>query len=66
MKALNLPASAINTVRGWETPAVDHWQYIWVATMFIYGLLTMYLVVLVVEIVLRQVPESTLARQKAA
>jgi hypothetical protein len=66
LEAVNAPASAVSTVKGWEAPAVNHWQYIWVGTMVIYGLLTMYLVVLVVEIVLKQVPESALARQKAA
>jgi hypothetical protein len=66
LQVLNFPPSVIHTVKGWEAPAVDHWQYIWVATMVVYGWLTMYLVVLVVEIVLRQVPETTLARQKAA
>jgi hypothetical protein len=66
MKSINLPHSAITTVNSWEGPAVNHWQYIWVATMIVYGLLTMYLVVLVVEIVLRQLPPNTLARQRAA
>lgn len=66
LNAVNAPQSTINTVKGWEGPAVDHWQYIWIGTMFLYGMLTMYLVVLVVEIVLKQLPAQTLARQRAA
>ena len=60
------PPSAIHSVRGWEAPAVAHWQYAWLATSVVYGLLTMYLAVLVTEMVLRQLPNQTLERQRAA
>jgi hypothetical protein len=63
---IGAPSGAISTVKGWETPAVNHWQIIWIITMILYGILTMYLVALVSEIVLKQIPEQTLERQKAA
>jgi hypothetical protein len=66
LNGVNAPKSAVSSVKSWEGPAVNHWQFIWIGTMFLYGILTMYLVVLVVEIVLKQLPEQTLARQKVA
>lgn len=63
---LHAPASTVHRVQGWETLAVQHWQLSWVILMMVYGLLTMYLVVLVAEMVLRQLPEVTLTRQQTA
>lgn len=63
---IHAPASLIREVRGWETPAVNHWQYMWIGVMVLYGLLNMYLSVLVTEMVLKQVPEETLSRRRAA
>jgi hypothetical protein len=60
------PPSFVHEVHGWEAPAANHWQLVWVATMVLYGLLTMYLVALVADMVLNQIPEQTLSRQKAA
>lgn len=65
MKAIGAPHAAVQQVRGWENPAVDHWQFVWVAVMILIGILNMYLVALVSEMVLKQVPEGTLARQEA-
>ncbi|MBV9279498.1 MAG: hypothetical protein JOZ41_05410 [Chloroflexi bacterium] len=63
---LHAPVSVVHQVRGWEGPAVAHWQLIWIGTMAVYGLLTMYLVVLVSAMVLNKIPEQTLSRQVAA
>jgi hypothetical protein len=53
----------INDARAWSA---THWQVAWVGTLVVYGLLTMYLAVLIAEIVLRQLPEETLERRRAA
>jgi len=65
LKALHFPTSAVSRVHSWEGPATQHWQFIWVASLIVYGVLTMFLVVLVAEIVMKQLPEETLARQPA-
>ena len=56
----------LREVKGWENPAVNHWQIVWVSVMILVGILNMYLVALVSEMVLKQVPEGTLTRQEAA
>ena len=66
MRAANAPHSAVQQVSSWKGPAADHWQIAWIVTLILYGLLTMYLVALVSEIVLRQIPRQTLQRQRAA
>jgi hypothetical protein len=58
-------ASTIHQIKGWEQWAVDHWIFSWIGVMVLYGLLKMYLVVIVSEMVLNQVPEHILARQRA-
>jgi hypothetical protein len=63
---LHAPASFLHQVRGWEGPAVNHWQLVWLGVTVVYGLLNMYLVVLVADMVLKQIPEETLSRRKAA
>jgi len=66
MQNTGAPSSLVRTVRGWEGPAVTHWQLIWVGSLIMVGLLNMYLVVLGCDMVLKQNPEETLTRQKAA
>lgn len=66
MQGFGASKGTVHAVRVFESGAVDHWQMIWIVTMIVYGILTMYLVVLVAEIVLRQIPAHTLARQRAA
>lgn len=53
----------VNDAKAWSA---DHWQFAWIITMIVYGVLNMYLVVIVAEIVLRQIPEDALAEQSAA
>lgn len=66
MHHIGAPASAITSFKTWEAPAVAHWQYAWIGTMVLYGLLNMYLAAIVSEMVLRQIPDATLARQEKA
>jgi uncharacterized protein YybS (DUF2232 family) len=56
----------LHDVNSWKSWAADHWQLPWVASLVLYGLLTMYLAVLVAEAVLKQIPDQTMERQKAA
>ena len=60
------PSSMVSEVKGWEGPVVSHWQIAWIATLVLVGLLNMYLVVLVSDMVLKQIPEETLIRQRTA
>ena len=53
----------VDLAKGW---LVGHWQFAWIAAIIAYGLLTMYLVVLVSEMVLRRIPQETLEHQAAA
>jgi hypothetical protein len=62
----NNSAATAATIKGWEHWAANNWVYSWLGVMVAYGLLKMYLVVVVSEMVLNQVPEHTLARQRAA
>lgn len=64
VKSLGAPHSTLSQLRGWQVWTVGHWQVAWIILMFLYGIITMYLVVLVSEMVLRQVPNWSLARQK--
>jgi hypothetical protein len=66
LKHIGAPASAIHTVHGWEGPAVANWQITWIALMIFIGLLNIYLVAIVSDMVLNQIPEETLASQRAA
>jgi uncharacterized protein YybS (DUF2232 family) len=66
LERLGAPNSFLHDVRGWEAWAVAHWQVMWLGVTVLFGLLMMYLVVLVSEMVLRQIPEETLARRSAA
>jgi hypothetical protein len=66
LQAIGAPQSVLHEVKGWENPAVNHWQIVWVAVMILIGILNMYLVALVSEMVLKQVPEGTLTRQEAS
>lgn len=66
MQRLHASPSAVHEMTSWEQAVVNHWQIAWVAVMVFIGLLTMYLAVLVAEMVLNQIPEQTLSRQRAA
>ncbi|HLJ66338.1 MAG TPA: hypothetical protein VKX16_03130, partial [Chloroflexota bacterium] len=66
LDAVNAPRSTVHQVTSWKGPVTDHWQLAWLTTLVLYGLLTMYLVAIVSEIVLKQIPQQTLERQKAA
>jgi hypothetical protein len=63
---LGASSDVLHQVNLAKAATADHWVLAWVALMILYGLLTMYLVVLIAEMVLRQIPEETLAHQEAA
>lgn len=56
--------STIHRLTQWRAEATVHWQYAWIGSYVVLGLLTMYLAVLIAETVLRQLPEQTLAPQE--
>jgi hypothetical protein len=66
LQEAHAPASAISTWQSWRGPVSDHWIFAWIAVSFVYGLLNIYLAVLVSEMVLRQIPEQTLVVEEAA
>jgi hypothetical protein len=66
LELLHFPKSAVTTVHGWEAPTAQHWQLVWLGATVLSGILTMFLVVLVTQIVMNQLPEETLARRRAA
>jgi hypothetical protein len=66
MKHIGAPPSALRSVHGWEGPVVVHWQITWIALMVFIGLLNVYLVAIVSDMVLNQIPEETLSSQRAA
>ena len=35
LQTIGAPQGVLHEVRGWENPAVDHWQFIWVAVMIL-------------------------------
>jgi hypothetical protein len=59
-----IPLSAVHTWNSWRGPATDNWLAFWVALLVLSGVLTMYLAVLVTEIILGQLPENLLRRQE--
>lgn len=63
---LHAPSSVIHNSQVWENWSVSHWLAVWLGVILAYGLLNMYLTVLVSEIVLNQLPETTLAKRKLA
>jgi uncharacterized protein YybS (DUF2232 family) len=63
---LGATPSTIHQVKGWEPALSSHWQLTWLGVMVLYGLLNMYLSALVADMVLKQIPEETLSRQKVA
>jgi hypothetical protein len=65
LKRFNASPSVIHEMNVWKGSAAAHWQVAWVISLALLGILTMYLAVLVAEIVLRQIPEQTLTRQRA-
>lgn len=66
LKDVHASPAAIHRMNVWKADAAAHWQVAWACSLVLLGLLTMYLAVLVAEIVLRQIPEQTLSRQRAA
>lgn len=66
LQQFHAPASVVQQVHGWQAPAANHWVEVWIAVMILYGLLNQYLVAVVSEMVLKQIPQQTLTRQKAA
>lgn len=66
LKDFHASPSTIHHMNVWKASAADHWQIAWVCSLILLGMLTMYLAVLVSELVLRQIPDQTLARQRAA
>jgi hypothetical protein len=65
LQDLHASPATIHRMDVWKAWAATHWQVAWVCSLVLLGLLTMYLAVLVAELVLRQVPDQTLARQRA-
>jgi Predicted membrane protein (DUF2232) len=59
-------SSTIHQLKVWERVTADNWVLPWLGITFLYGFLQMYLVVLVSNMVLNQVPEQTLERQRVA
>jgi hypothetical protein len=55
--------SALNDAKIWS---VVHWQAGWLASYAVLGVLTTYLAVIAAEIVLKQLPQELLVRQRAA
>ncbi|MDQ2743165.1 MAG: YybS family protein [Chloroflexota bacterium] len=66
LHVVHAPASVIHSSHAWENWAVSHWLIVWLGVILVYGLLNMYLTVLVSEIVLNQLPEETQAKRRAA
>ncbi|GAC1321506.1 MAG: hypothetical protein NVS2B16_11120 [Chloroflexota bacterium] len=60
------PHAAIHQLQVWERPVLLHWQYAWLGLIVVDGITTMYLAVLVAEIVLNRMPAYAVARQRAA
>lgn len=60
------PPSLLHQLPEWQRTAVHDWQVVLVVVFLILGSLNIYLGALVSEVVLNQVPEATLSRQRAA
>lgn len=65
LTGLGAPKDVTNTLHAWQASAVLHWQISWVVLMMFLAFLNIYLVVLVSEMVLKQMPEETLTTQRA-
>jgi hypothetical protein len=66
LQEAHAPASALATWHSWKGPATDDWAIAWLAVSLLYGLLNIYLAVLVSQMVLRQIPEQTFLVEEAA
>jgi hypothetical protein len=66
MGGIGASPGAVHMVKGWEASAVTYWQVSWVVLMIFLAILNIYLVVLVSEMVLKQIPEETLSPQRVA
>lgn len=66
LEQAHAPASAVRTWHSWQGPVTDHWPIAWLAVSLLYGLLNIYLAVLVSQMVLRQIPEQTFLVEEAA
>jgi Predicted membrane protein (DUF2232) len=60
------PASVHHQVQGMAHTAAGHWQIVILVVLVLQGVLNIYLAALVSELVLKQIPEQTLARRMAA
>ncbi len=65
LRALNAPVGVRHMVEEWKSELVVHWQFGYIGSLVLLGLLTMYLTVIVAHAVLRQIPEQTLSRRRA-
>jgi hypothetical protein len=66
LSGLGAPTSVAHTLKSWEASAVLHWQISWVVLMMFLAFLNIYLVVLVSEMVLKQMPDETVVAQRVA
>jgi hypothetical protein len=66
LQEAHAPASAIASWQSWRDPVAENWPIAWLAVSLLYGLLNIYLAVLVSEMVLRQIPEQTFLVEEAA
>jgi hypothetical protein len=66
LQQAHAPASAIHQWQSWKGPVTANWPVAWLAVSLLYGLLNIYLAVLVSEMVLRQIPEQTFLVEEAA
>ena len=63
---VHAPHEVIHQLQVWQKPVQTHWQFAWLGLVILSGITSVYLSVLVAEIVLNRVPGYTLARQRAS
>lgn len=63
---LHAPHALVHQFQLWEKPVLQHWQLAWLGLIVVDGITTMYLAVLVAEIVLNRMPDYALVRQRAS
>lgn len=66
LQEAHAPASAIADWQSWRGPVATNWPIAWLAVSLLYGILNIYLAVLVSQMVLRQIPEQTFLAEEAA
>jgi hypothetical protein len=60
------PADVLARWHSWQGPVTDHWVVAWLGLMVLYGMMLVYLAVLVSQMVLRQIPEQAFSAEEAA